>query len=108
MVGQTDTDMARCLLQVFDAQFSPHQTNAVVSCGIKHIKFWTLSGNTLTAKKGVFGKVGEIQTMFCLAFGAAADVTYSVTFSGDIYMWKGSTLSQAIRAAHIVRYDFFW
>ena len=36
----------------------------IVSCGVKHIKFWTLSGNTLSAKKGLF----KITKTLCTAF----------------------------------------
>ena len=39
-------------LQIFDIQFNPYQENLLVSCGVKHIKFWTLCGNALNPKKG--------------------------------------------------------
>jgi WD40 repeat protein len=46
------------IVQVFDAQFSPYDQTILASCGVKHIKFWTLSGNMLVAKRGVFGQAG--------------------------------------------------
>jgi hypothetical protein len=49
----------------------------------------------------VFGKVGEIQTMLCLAFGPD-DTTYAGTLSGDIYVWKGSNLDNVVSGAHQV------
>lgn len=85
--------------RVFDVQFNPYAENSLVSCGVKHIKFWSLCGNALTAKKGVFGKTGEIQTIMCLAFGPD-DTTYSGTLAGDIYVWRGSNLDRVIPAAH--------
>ena len=91
-------------LQVFDVQFHPYQDNVIVSCGVKHIKFWSLCGNTLTSKKGVFGKVGEIQTMLCLAF-SQDDITYTGTLGGDIYMWKGNNLSKVFSDIHKVRFN---
>ena len=78
----------------------------VVSCGVKHIKFWTLCGNTLKAKKGVFGKVGEIQTMLCMAFGPDS-VTYAGTLSGDVYVWRKNNLLKVIQGAHKVRTRLF-
>lgn len=93
------------LLKVFDVQFNPNAENSLVSCGVKHIKFWSLCGNALTPKKGVFGKTGEIQTILCVAFGLD-DVTYSGTLAGDVYVWRGSNLSQVIAAAHQV--SWFW
>ena len=82
-------------------QFDLFKDNTIVSCGVKHIKFWSLCGNALTPKKGVFGKVGEIQTMLCLAFGPD-DTTYAGTLSGDIYVWKGSNLDNVVSGAHQV------
>lgn len=95
-------------LKVFDVQFNPYAENSLVSCGVKHIKFWVLCGNALTAKKGVFGKTGEIQTIMCLAFGPD-DTTYSGTLAGDIYVWRGNNLDRVIPAAHQVSQllDFF-
>ena len=59
------------------------------------------SGNALSAKKGVFGKVGEIQTMLCLTFGPD-NMTYSGTLGGDVYIWKNNTLQSVIEDPHIV------
>ena len=87
--------------QVFDIQFNPHKESTIVSVGVKHITFWALCGNTLTPKKGVFGKAGEIQTLLCLGFGAE-DTTYAGTLSGDIYIWKDFNLERVISAAHDV------
>lgn len=44
------------VLQIFDIQFNPYQENVLVSCGVKHIKFWTLCGNALNPKKGHYKK----------------------------------------------------
>ena len=44
--------------RIFDIQFSPHSPSELVTCGVKHIKFWTLRGNSLSGKKGLFGKKG--------------------------------------------------
>ncbi|XP_038072339.1 echinoderm microtubule-associated protein-like 6 [Patiria miniata] len=85
--------------RIFDCQFNPHKEHTIVSCGVKHIKFWSLSGNSLSAKKGVFGKAGEIQTMLCLTFGPN-DITYSGTLSGDVYVWAGNNLQRVIQNAH--------
>lgn len=87
--------------QIFDIQFSPYKENTIVSAGVKHLVFWSLCGNALTPQKAVFGKVGEIQTMLCLAF-ALDDVTISGTLGGDVYFWKGINLDRVVSAAHKV------
>ncbi|KAI3380118.1 hypothetical protein SNEBB_001204 [Seison nebaliae] len=53
---------------IFDIQFNPYDSNSLVSCGVKHVKFWTICGNALLEKKGIFGKIGGIQSLMCLAF----------------------------------------
>ncbi|XP_040207585.1 echinoderm microtubule-associated protein-like 6 isoform X1 [Rana temporaria] len=85
--------------RIFDISWDPYQPNRLVSCGVKHIKFWTLCGNALTAKRGIFGKTGDLQTILCLAC-AREDVTYSGALNGDIYVWKGLTLIRTIQGAH--------
>ncbi|BFZ11617.1 hypothetical protein BsWGS_14656 [Bradybaena similaris] len=85
--------------KVFDIQFNPLKENTVVSAGVKHMVFWSLCGNALTPKKGIFGKTGEIQTMLCLAFGSE-DTTFSGTLSGDVYIWRDCNLDRVVSAAH--------
>ncbi|KAM5126959.1 forkhead box protein N3-like [Mantella aurantiaca] len=63
------------------------------------INFWGLCGNSLTPKRGVFGKTGDLQTILCLAC-ARDEVTYSGALNGDIYVWKGLNLARTIQGAH--------
>ncbi|RDD40098.1 Echinoderm microtubule-associated protein-like 6 [Trichoplax sp. H2] len=85
--------------RVFDVQFNPFVNNQLVSCGVKHINFWSLCGNALMAKKGIFGRAGEIQTLLCLAF-APDSIIYSGTLSGDIYKWRNHELIHNYQNAH--------
>lgn len=63
------------------------------------LQFWSLCGNALTPKRGVFGKTGDLQTILCLAC-AKDEVTYSGALNGDIYVWKGITLMRTVQGAH--------
>uniref|UniRef100_G1KXP8 EMAP like 5 n=1 Tax=Anolis carolinensis TaxID=28377 RepID=G1KXP8_ANOCA len=85
--------------RIFDISWDLYQPNKLVSCGVKHIKFWNLCGNSLTPKRGVFGKTGDLQTILCLAC-ARDEVTYSGALNGDIYVWKGINLIRTIQGAH--------
>nr|XP_034963441.1 echinoderm microtubule-associated protein-like 5 isoform X5 [Zootoca vivipara] len=85
--------------RIFDISWDLYQPNKLVSCGVKHIKFWSLCGNSLTPKRGVFGKTGDLQTILCLAC-ARDEVTYSGALNGDIYVWKGINLIRTIQGAH--------
>ncbi|XP_023587448.1 echinoderm microtubule-associated protein-like 5 isoform X1 [Trichechus manatus latirostris] len=85
--------------RIFDISWDLYQPNKLVSCGVKHIKFWSLCGNALTPKRGVFGKTGDLQTILCLAC-AKDELTYSGALNGDIYVWKGINLIRTIQGAH--------
>lgn len=63
------------------------------------LQFWSLCGNALTPKRGVFGKTGDLQTILCLAC-AKDEITYSGALNGDIYVWKGINLLRTIQGAH--------
>ncbi|KAM3606890.1 uncharacterized protein V6R79_025142 [Siganus canaliculatus] len=85
--------------RIFDVSWDPVLQNRLVSCGVKHIKFWSLCGNALTPKRGIFGKTGDLQTILCVA-AAKDDITYSGALNGDIYVWKGLNLVRTVQAAH--------
>lgn len=40
------------VFEVFDLNFNPNNDNQMVSCGVKHIKFWKWQGNSLKPQKG--------------------------------------------------------
>jgi len=67
------------------------------------LQFWSLCGNSLTAKRGVFGKTGELQSIMCVACGDE-QLTYSGTLNGDIYLWRDNVLEKTIPSAHAVFY----
>uniref|UniRef100_A0A3P9B4S5 EMAP like 6 n=1 Tax=Maylandia zebra TaxID=106582 RepID=A0A3P9B4S5_9CICH len=85
--------------RIFDICWDPFQQSRLVSCGVKHIKFWSLCGNALTPKRGIFGKTGDLQTILCVA-SAKDDITYSGALNGDIYVWKGLNLIRTVQSAH--------
>ncbi|KAM9364927.1 echinoderm microtubule-associated protein-like 6 [Pholidichthys leucotaenia] len=85
--------------RIFDICWDPCQQNRLVSCGVKHIKFWSLCGNALTPKRGIFGKTGDLQTILCVAAGKE-EVTYSGTLNGDVYVWNGLSLIRTVQSAH--------
>lgn len=86
--------------RVFDLQFNPFNENGLVSCGVKQISFWTLIGNTLQKKKGLFGKTKDIQTMFCLAFSKRKDFYYTGTINGQVYVWNNNQLEEILGGVH--------
>lgn len=66
-------------------------TNNFVTVGVKHIKLWTIEGNRLVGKRGSVAPKGTIQTALCAAFNSKNDCLVG-TFSGDMYIFRGSSL----------------
>lgn len=66
--------------RIFVAEFRPDSDSQFVTCGVKHVKFWTLAGGQLVGKRGLINAPqGEgddsqlrMQTMLSVAFGAVS------------------------------------
>ena len=72
-----------------------------VSCGKDQLNFWTVIGNTIKKKKGLFGNVKNVTTMFCLAFSEIdKEIVYTGTLNGQIYVWKDSKLKEILPSVH--------
>ena len=56
--------------RIFVAQFLPDSSCKFVSCGVKHVRFWSLVGTQLTSKRGHIPTTlnTRMQTMLSLAF----------------------------------------
>lgn len=67
------------------------------TCGIKHVKFFTLNGINLTMSRGLYGQAGATPTICCkYAFTDKVMLTGSPT--GELQIWAGRTLSKSIKA----------
>lgn len=88
--------------RVFDACYFGDR---LITCGIKHIRFWTLLGNTLQFKEGHFGK-SDHQTLLCIGYFPNADgktvddetICFTGAINGDLYVWKKEKLDRIISA----------
>ncbi|XP_047248024.1 echinoderm microtubule-associated protein-like 2 isoform X2 [Girardinichthys multiradiatus] len=86
---------------VLGAVFHPMDTNLIVTCGKSHINFWTMEGNTLTKRQGLFEKHEKPKYVLCVAFAENGDAITGDS-SGNIYIWAkgGSRISQVVSGAH--------
>ncbi|KAM8853183.1 echinoderm microtubule-associated protein-like 2 isoform 1-T1 [Synchiropus picturatus] len=86
---------------VFAAVFHPTDTNLIVTCGKSHINFWSMDGNTLTKRQGLFEKHDKPKYVLCVSFTENGDAITGDS-SGNIYVWaKGSNrISQVVSGAH--------
>ncbi|CAG9325772.1 unnamed protein product [Blepharisma stoltei] len=65
--------------------------NEFITTGPKHYKQWTLSGNQLSGKKGVFGRNNNL--LMCLAIQGTN--IYTGTAIGTIIKWAGNTAGKS-------------
>ncbi|KAF3847354.1 hypothetical protein F7725_020382 [Dissostichus mawsoni] len=66
--------------------FHPMDANLIVTCGKSHINFWTMEGNTLTKRQGLFEKHEKPKYVLCVAFAENGDAITGDS-SGNIYVW---------------------
>uniref|UniRef100_A0A8C1E8R2 EMAP like 3 n=1 Tax=Cyprinus carpio carpio TaxID=630221 RepID=A0A8C1E8R2_CYPCA len=74
---------------VLGVDFSPTDTNNIISCGKSHVYFWTLSAGTLTKKQGIFGKYKKPKFVLCFVFSLTGDVLTGDS-EGNILTWGKS------------------
>uniref|UniRef100_A0A8C9SB44 EMAP like 3 n=1 Tax=Scleropages formosus TaxID=113540 RepID=A0A8C9SB44_SCLFO len=74
---------------VFAVEFSPADSNNIVTCGKSHVYFWTLSGGTLSKKQGIFGKYKKPKFIQCFVFSGTGDVLTGDS-EGNILTWGKS------------------
>lgn len=86
---------------VLGAVFHPMEANLIVTCGKSHLNFWTMEGNTLTKRQGLFEKHEKPKYVLCVAFAENGDAITGDS-SGNIYIWAkgGNKISRAISGAH--------
>ncbi|XP_072547988.1 echinoderm microtubule-associated protein-like 2 isoform X1 [Salminus brasiliensis] len=86
---------------VLGAVFHPMEANLIVTCGKSHLNFWTMEGNTLTKRQGLFEKHEKPKYVLCVAFAENGDAITGDS-SGNIYIWAkgGNKISQVVAGAH--------
>ncbi|XP_008433154.1 echinoderm microtubule-associated protein-like 3 isoform X1 [Poecilia reticulata] len=74
---------------VFDVNFSPSDSNNIITCGKSHVYFWTLSAGQFTKKQGIFGKYKKPKFIHCFVFSLTGDVLTGDS-EGNILPWAKS------------------
>uniref|UniRef100_A0A671M1H7 Echinoderm microtubule-associated protein-like 3 n=1 Tax=Sinocyclocheilus anshuiensis TaxID=1608454 RepID=A0A671M1H7_9TELE len=74
---------------VLAVDFSPTDTNNIISCGKSHVYFWTMTAGTLTKKQGIFGKYKKPKFVLCFVFSLTGDVLTGDS-EGNILTWGKS------------------
>ena len=81
--------------RIFRALFRPNSDTHFVSAGVKHLKFWSVAGNTLVEKKAVITKTtdgrrsAKMQTMLSIAFGPVMQKSLSFYLTRTFFIFKG-------------------
>ena len=79
--------------------------HTIVTCGVKHLKFWTIKGegSNLTAVNAFYGDRIVARTMCCIDFLLLGAYSLTVTGSidGCIFVWKNEQLLTIVKEAHV-------
>ncbi|CAJ1064906.1 echinoderm microtubule-associated protein-like 2 isoform X1 [Xyrichtys novacula] len=86
---------------VLAAVFHPMDANLIVTCGKSHLNFWTMEGNTLSKRQGLFEKHEKPKYVLCVAFAENGDAITGDS-SGNIYVWAkgGNRITHQVSGAH--------
>ena len=59
---------------IFVVKFRPDSETKFVTCGFKHVKFWTVAGTQLIGRRGIIPKSAQtdLHTMLSLAFASVS------------------------------------
>lgn len=82
--------------KVLDASWKDESEFA--TCGVKHVKFFTLNGINLTMSRGLYGAAGSVTPTICCKYAFNDKVLLTGGPSGDLHIWQGRTLSKSIKA----------
>ena len=66
--------------------------NSVITCGVRHLSFWKVTGTTLKSQKGIFGK-GKLQTAVTIGL-VGKDTVVTGMDDGSLYIWDGHKLAE--------------
>ena len=67
--------------------------NEFITCGVRHVKFWTQKGTRLDNKRALYGKLGQIPILDITKFNGKI---YSTTSKGKLAIWSGRNYSKSI------------
>jgi len=70
----------------------------IVTAGVKHVKFWTMSERKVSGKNGLFKPKGKIQTVLAVAALGANTVTGQK--DGSLYLWQGRNCQDLRKGVH--------
>ncbi|MEQ2178410.1 hypothetical protein GOODEAATRI_013750 [Goodea atripinnis] len=70
---------------VLGAVFHPMDTNLIVTCGKSHINFWTMEGNTLSKRQGLFEEHPTCLVFSVLPGGSRISQVVSGAHEGGIF-----------------------
>lgn len=91
LVASSTVDKSR----VTDCAF---KTNTeFVTIGLKHIKFWTLNGRSLTTNKGIFGSIA-IESLICMTYAFDNNSMFTGDAKGNLILWTGRNATKSIKA----------
>jgi WD40 repeat protein/Ca2+-binding EF-hand superfamily protein len=91
LIATSPVDKSRVLDGLFlnDTEF--------VTCGLKHIKFWSFTGRNLTSSKGIFGSL-PAESLLTMAVAFQNKTLHAGDAKGNLIIWAGRNATKSIKA----------
>ncbi|EKX32589.1 hypothetical protein GUITHDRAFT_82168, partial [Guillardia theta CCMP2712] len=96
--GQKRASATGHVNRIFCIAFNPSD-DSLVSAGVGHIKFWTISGRLLRGQQGKFTQ-GDKKQVFCSLTVSKKGRIFTGSERGEIYRWKNGDVDSVINAHH--------
>jgi len=81
---------------ILDLRFSSNKEATFATVGKRGVSFWTISGNSLNCKKGIFGSQ-KMTDMYCCEWLSNGNCITGA-LNGNVYVWSGNNCTKTIRA----------
>jgi WD40 repeat protein len=81
---------------ILDLNFSSTNDNVFATVGKRGVSFWTISGSSLTCKKGIFG-THKMTDMYCCEWLSNGNCITGA-LNGYVYVWSGNSCTKTIKA----------
>lgn len=84
--------------RIFSVAFNPSD-DSIITCGIQHVKFWTVTGRLLRGKTGDFSTGGgtKEQAFLSLTVSKKGRI-FTGSEQGEIYRWKNMAVDSMVLA----------
>ena len=86
--------------KVLSVKFYEKRHNILVTCGRTHLNIWSMEGDILMRRQGLFTKkIQKPKYVICTAFAASGEII-SGDSDGNVMVWRSVKVTRVLKGAH--------